>query len=264
MIANPGTKKWKLIDAERERRRIDFAVEPHQRNGTVNFCWIPAGTSDALIRMMGAEDWHVFHFIGHGGMPSLTADDDEGGIPAAAGGDIAGDTGDDTREGFIVFEDGRGGHREIAASHLKPMLQQSGRASLRLVVLNCCESGRGTAEDVFASPAAALVRAGVSHVIAMQFPIKEAAAIELSSVIYEKLALGWPIEAALTAARVSMWDKSRVDWGIPVLYTRSRSGQLFATSVSGPGVTVSPTASRPVDRSRLAARERLRQLYGLR
>ena len=50
--------------------------------------------------------------------------------------------------------------------------------------LHRCDSARGTADDVFASPAAALVRAGVSRVIAMQFPIKEEAAIQLSSVIY--------------------------------------------------------------------------------
>ena len=256
MIANPGTKKWKPIDAERERRRIDHAIEPHQRSGAVNFCWTPAGTSDALIRMMGQKDWHVFHFIGHGGMPSRTAEDDEGGIPAASDGDEA-------REGFIVFENGQGGHREVQANDLKPMLQQRGRGSLRLVFLNCCESGRGTAEDVFASPAAALVRAGVSHVIAMQFPIKEDAAIELSSVIYEKLAEGWAIEAALTAARVSMWDKSRIDWGIPVLYTRSQSGQLFATSGSSRQATAAPTAVVQPDHSRLDARARLRQLYGL-
>jgi len=267
MIANPGTKKWKLLeDAERERTLIDRAIQPHQAAGKVNFRWTQAGTSDALRSMMSAEHWHVFHFIGHGGMPSLIDEEPEGGIPADEvdeHGHTNEEEGDaaDRPEGFIVLSDGRGGHNEVAASELKTMLQQPGRSSLRLVFLNCCESARGTAEDVFASPAAALVRAGIPNVIAMQFPITGDAAIELSSAFYENLADGWPIEAALTTARNKMWDKSRIDWGIPVLYTRAKSGQLFVSTSRPSRQADAHMPDQPVDQRKQQARARLRELY---
>jgi CHAT domain-containing protein len=253
MVANPQTKKWKpLEDAERERRLIDQAIAPHQAAGKVNFRWVPGGTWDALRTMMGAQDWHVFHFIGHGGVP---ADPGEGARP---------DDTDETPEGFIVLSDGQGGHKEVAASELKPMLQQAGKSTLRLVVLNCCESARVTAQNLFASPAVALVRAGIPYVVAMQFPIREKAAVKLASVFYEKLAEAWAIEAALTEARVRMWDESRIDWGIPVLYTLSRTGQLFVSTGAAPAAAPAaapPAPAQPIDQRKLEARARLRELY---
>jgi hypothetical protein len=246
MIANPGGPRWKPIDAERERRRIDQAIGPHQSAGRVNLCWVPGDTAEDLLTMVGRGNWHVFHFIGHGGLPPF---DDQ---PDAAV--------DEEPEGFIVLGDGRGGDHRVRASELRVMLQGRGAGALRLVVLNCCESGRGTAEDAMASPAAALVRAGIPAVVAMQFPISDDAAVQLSSVFYEKLAEGWALEAALTQARQMMWAKSRIEWGIPVLYMRSKSGRLFDRGRPGRGAN--PTEPITVTNLKVkAARDRLRELY---
>jgi hypothetical protein len=245
MIANPGGSRWKPIDAELERRRIDQAVEPHQKAGRVNLCWVPGETAEDLLTMVGQGDWHVFHFIGHGGPPCL--DDADGPV-------------DEAPEGFIVLSDGHGGEHQVRASELRLMLQGRGAGSLRLVVLNCCESARGSADDPAASPGAALVRAGVPAVVAMQFPISNDAAVQMSSVFYEKLAEGWPIEAALTQARQLMWAKSRIDWGIPVLYMRSKSGRLFTPAPLARGARPAEL-TRVTDRKTSDARARLRELY---
>jgi hypothetical protein len=52
--------------------------------------------------------------------------------------------------------------------------------TLRLVVLNACEGGRASVEDPFAgSPAPGA--AGLPAVVAMQFPITDAAAVTFAS-----------------------------------------------------------------------------------
>ena len=47
---------------------------------------------------------------------------------------------------------------------------------MRLVVLNACDTGRGSATDEFSSTAAALIRREVPAVVAMQFTISDPAA----------------------------------------------------------------------------------------
>lgn|SRR5262245_31735686 len=238
MIANPGGE-WEPIDAERERRILDQAIGPHQKAGRINFCWVPSGTEEDLLKAINKGSWHVFHFIGHGGVWRPQ--------PGEARGP----------EGFIVLSDGQGGAREVPASTLKIRLS-SRTGSLRLVVLNCCEGGRGTAEDGRASPAATLVQHGIAAVVAMQFPISDTAAIQLAGGFYDKLAEGWPLEAALTFARQMIQVKSPTEWGIPALFTRAKTGQLFdgfrPLAADGPAPT-------PVDSDTAQARARLRELF---
>ena len=236
MIANPGGD-WERIDAERERRILDQAVGPHQKAGRINFSWIAGDTEEDLLKAINKGSWHVFHFIGHGGLwkpqPGETAEP----------------------EGFIVLSDGQGGAREVRASTLRVRLSTRTN-SLRLVVLNCCEGARGTADDGRASPAAALVQCGIAAVVAMQFPISDSAAIQLAGGFYDKLADGWPLEAALTFARQMIQVKSPTEWGIPALFTSVKSGQLF-----GGFRPLAPDVAPPVDSDTARARARLRELF---
>jgi CHAT domain-containing protein len=80
--------------------------------------------------------WHVLHFIGHGGFDATA---EEGTLALAA-------------------EEGGGTYR-LGAEDLARMLR--GYPSLRLVVLNACETGRASALDGFSSVAGALIRRGV-------------------------------------------------------------------------------------------------------
>src|SRR5258705_259998 len=113
------------------------------------------------------------------------------------------------------------------ASDLATMLIGA-RKSLRLVVLNCCESAKINVGDKFGNPAIGLMRTGwLPAVVAMQFPITDNAAIRMSEGFYSALANNRPVDDAITFARQLIQDQSRVEWGIPVLYMRSVDGKIF-------------------------------------
>jgi CHAT domain-containing protein len=103
---------------------------------------------------------------------------------------------------------------------------------------------------------------GIPAVVAMQFPISDEAAINLSGAFYDRLAANWPLERALTHARKMMQQKSRTEWGIPVLFTRSGTGRLFSSVRAAP----SPVKTGPYRDTSLTsgtdARRRLRDLFG--
>jgi hypothetical protein len=200
MISNPGGD-WEPLDVEAERRTIEKAISglPERMRQRVNFRWVKGSTADDLLLELQRKDWHVFHFIGHGAV----TDDDAGG------------------ESCLVFTDAQGRPNMMSPDVFRNILQ-AGRTTLRLAVLNCCDSGR------VASPGAALVRQGIPAVVAMQFPIPDEAAVQFSKMFYTSLANGLSVEQALTDARVSMQAANyRVEWGIPVLFTRGGSNILL-------------------------------------
>jgi hypothetical protein len=205
MIANPGTTEFPLLDAEAERRAIDesFRRLPARH---VEFRWV-GGTYDDLFEEMQAGPWHILHFIGHGGI-ELRRDE----------------TGEERPVGFLVMEgkpdaEGRPGEpRKVYANELGLALDER---SLRLAVLNCCDSGKSAS-----SVGASLVREGIPAAVAMQYPITDAAASRFSGMFYSSLARGKPVETALTIARRFIRANSNVEWAIPVLFTRSEAGAL--------------------------------------
>ncbi len=253
MIANPGGE-WSTLDTERERKIIDDAIGPLQEEGKVNFRWVAGETIDHLLDAIQKESWHVFHFIGHGGVFEYDEDEPMTGPPG------------ERETGFIVLSDGAGGSVEISASKLKNVLQGQ---SLRLVVLNCCEGARGGSKDAFSSTGASLVRSGIPAVVAMQFPISNVAATQFANGFYKSLATNASLEKAMTWARVRMSHASDMEWGIPVLFTRFPSGRLFTlrqSAEAGPapepvGRTVPDEAPAPVESAQETARKQLAKLF---
>jgi len=61
----------------------------------------------------------------------------------------------------------------------------------------------------------------------MQYEITDDAAIEFSRDFYEAVAEGMPVDAAVTAARRTVSISSKLEWGSPVLYMRSKDGRIF-------------------------------------
>ena len=219
MIADPATGDWPKLDVVRERDRINKGIDTLQHDGRVDFQWVPGGTGKDLMKKLLEGDWHIFHFIGHGGV-------DE----AATG---FGADGFDER-GFVVMVDEDGKPVKKFASDLATMLMEA-RRSLRLIVLNCCESARINVGDRFGNPAIGLMKTGwLPAVVAMQFPITDNAAISMSEGFYAALAGNRPIDDALTLARRFIQQRSRVEWGIPVLYMRSSDGKIFDVQAPPP------------------------------
>jgi hypothetical protein len=251
MIANPG-HDWELLDTEAERRVIDDALK-NLPKAAVSYRWVQGGAPDDLFSIMQDGPWDVFHFIGHGGTDTYLDSD-----------------GSTRTEGYLVMQDGLGEAVKVSASRLSETLEDG---KVRLAVLNCCESGRGSA---FSSAAAALVKDGVPLVVAMQFPITNDAASRFSGMFYQSLVRGHSIEKALTISRRFMRLNSNVEWGIPVLFTRATSCALFEADLTKADVaeptaeeqSAAARASAPPpspeaehDARRAAAQEELRRLW---
>jgi len=67
-------------------------------------------------------------------------------------------------------------------------------------------------------------------VVAMQYPIADKAALIFSREFYRTLALGYPLETAITEARKGIFVELGAhgrEWGNPVLFLRAKDGQVF-------------------------------------
>lgn len=201
MVASPSNMGNLNVDLEKQR--VEEALYYLQDAGLVKLTWLQGQTWRDLQQAMRRGKWHVFHFIGHG---SFDATVDEGLV-------------------MLCGEDGEA--QSMHATELGRLL--ANHPSLRLALLNACESARGSTRDLFSSTASLLVQRGIPAVLAMQYPITDRAAIELARTLYESLVDGLPVDAAVVESRVaiSLAVHNTVEWGTPVLYMRSPDGILF-------------------------------------
>jgi len=203
MIARPGDQE--TLAVETERQQLGSALEELRHDGLIELGWVGGESRRELRAALRRErgPWHIFHFIGHGGFDPVA------------------------REGTLALSDGAGGTYHLGAENFAMVLRN--HQSLRLVVLNACETGRADATDPFSSVAGALMQAGLPAALAMQYPISDPAAIEFSQTFYEGLAGRLTVDAAVTEARQSirLALPGTLEWGTPVLYMRSLDGRLF-------------------------------------
>ena len=70
----------------------------------------------------------------------------------------------------------------------------------------------------------------------MQYPIPQAAAFVFARDFYRSVALGYPLEAAVTEGRRGIYLESggEGDWAIPVLFLRAQDGTLFGLPQAEP------------------------------
>jgi hypothetical protein len=184
---------------ERELQAVQAALEGLGEHVKIQI--VPHLTAAALREHL-REEFHIWHFVGHGGF-------DKDGTTAQ-----------------LLFEDASGDADAISARELNIMLNRSG---IRLVVLNACNSGK-LAIEPFRSIAPALIRAQIPAVVAQQFKVPEEATRAFVTDFYRSLARGFPIDDCITEGRKAIMGSSglgQADWGIPVLYTRMASGRLF-------------------------------------
>jgi CHAT domain len=199
MISNPSD--YPALDVEREWNDLTGALAQQQAEGQVVVERLAAnmGTLRARLRR---EEFHIFHFVGHGFYRS------------------------DWGDGVLVMEDRNGRPHEVTGEELGGLLNEYDQ--IRLAVLNACEGARSGISNPFAGTAQSLIQQGLPAVVAMQFEITDAAAIVFSRELYAAIADGYPLEAALAEARGTIRDEGNLtEWGTPVLYSRSSGGCLF-------------------------------------
>jgi CHAT domain len=146
------------------------------------------------------QEYHVLHFLGHG-----------------SGGKL-----------FLTEDDGKTrltiGDREFGQLFL-------GRRSMRLVVLNACNSAQADPAGLFTGIGPALVQKRVPAVVAMQYPFVQLdTASQFSERFYSALANGLPVDVAINEGRQFISAGPRLedrDWSTPVLYMGTRSGRIL-------------------------------------
>jgi tetratricopeptide (TPR) repeat protein len=231
MVARPGDQRALAIDDEKSR--LDDALAELKRDGQITLSWVPGQTWRALQAIMHRGPWHVFHFIGHGG------------FDAAVG------------EGTLALADDTGRTYHLGAKGLAMLLRD--HPSLRLVLLNACDTGRASALDPFSSVAGALMRRGIPAVLAMQFEITDLAAIEFSRTFYGAIAHQLPVDVSVTQARqaIQLASPGTLEWGTPVLYLRSPAGYIFDLT-NAPSISDDfrpPSAPPPVAKEEVATKD---------
>jgi hypothetical protein len=191
------------LDVEEEWALLNQALGDLIREGSVVLHRLERATLAALRWRLKDGNYHVFHFIGHGGMDTST------------------------ERGVLVLEDDQSGPDVVEAETIAGIL--GAEKTLRLAVLNACEGGRASGSDIFAGTAQTLVQQDLPAVLAMQFEITDEAAITLTHDFYKALAYGDLVDAALTEARrgLRFVKRNPLEWGTPVLYMRSGDGKLF-------------------------------------
>ncbi len=200
LIASP--KDLPPLDIERELANLNAALENLRQRDLVVVEPLLHPTAAALQQHLRRQDYHILHFVGHGGFDPASGD------------------------GMVMLEDEAGRSRMIKGAHLGTLLHD--HRPLRLAVLNACEAARGSRVAPFAGTAQSLVQQGIPAVIAMQFNISDEAAIVFSREFYGALADNYPVDAALAEARkaISLLGTG-VEWGTPVLYMRAADGRIF-------------------------------------
>lgn len=174
---------------------------------------------ERLISSATFEKTHVLHFIGHGEFDSKN------------------------KEGKIFLVDSNGAEESVTGEDLRRVVASI--PSLRLVTLNTCLGNASEGAELFSSVATSIFSIQIpAAVVAMQFRITDIAALEFSRCFYSQLALGRPVDDAVTTARAHIRRKIKgsPEWATPVLYLGTTDGdflglrlpfeQLFAHALS--------------------------------
>ena len=231
MISNP--KEYEPLEVEREWEILKEALGGLEQRGLVSLHRLEAATLETLLRKLRTGEYHIFHYIGHGGFDRQSED------------------------GVLVLEDGYGGSRLVSGRYLGTILHD--HRPMRLAILNACEGARTSRTDPFAGVAQSLVQQGIPAVVAMQFEITDEAAITFSRELYGAMVDGYPVDAAVAEARKAIFAKGNdVEWGTPVLYLCSPDGTIFNVSPAEKFPSRSKAEEPPPD---LEIEARIERLY---
>lgn len=200
MAASPSDMP--KLAVEREYENLSKALGGLVNQGSLEIERLAEPTLAGLQRRLRQAEYHVFHFIGHGGFDRQAED------------------------GVLCFESEDGRARQVGSQYLGTLLHD--HRTLRLAILNACEGGCSASCDPFSGTAQGLVQQGVPAVIAMQSEVSDEAAIIFSQEFYSAMAVGYPVDAALAEARKAIFAQvNELEWGTPVLFMRAPDGRIF-------------------------------------
>jgi hypothetical protein len=192
------------LNAKRETAQLGSALAGLTKQGKLEI--VPARPGPlAALRAGLRQGCHMLHFTGHGGLTDGM--------------------------GYLLFE-GDGKRSELVGSDTLAQLLRG--TTVRLALLNACQSAVAADSQAFGSVAAALVRAGLPAVIAHQYVLPDSSAIPFAAEFYGALADGFPVDAAVSEGRRAILSelgeawRDRVDWATPVLFMRAPDGRILS------------------------------------
>jgi formylglycine-generating enzyme required for sulfatase activity len=202
MISSP--EGFPPLDVEEEWNKLTSALQPLVECGMIVLERLVRPTLGDLQKALRRDDFHIFHFIGHGKFITHRQD------------------------GVLLLEEDMNERRgrPVSGQYLGILLHD--HQSLRLVVLNACEGARTSQSDPYAGVAQSLVQQGIPAVIAMQFPIFEDSAIKFANEFYGAIADEFPVDAAMSEARKAIFTTgNETEWATPVLFMNAPDGKIF-------------------------------------
>ena len=191
------------LDHYAEKREVEAALQGYIEQGKVAIDVLEEATFAAFQRQLGARDYHLVHWDGHGAF----AEHD--------------------REGVLAFETAHETTEIVTASRFAEALRGAG---VRLVILSACQSATLRGNRILNSVGPALIRARVPAVVAMQFSIPLASTMAFTGEFYRSLARGEPVAAAVADGRKAMTQRWQT-WFYPALYLRAAEGDGYLFSV---------------------------------
>jgi len=201
VIASPSNLP--LLDVAAEKRQLQKSLRTLIGLRQVKIAFCDGATLEKLHQKIAMRKYDVLHFIGHG-------DFDE-----AKG------------EGRLIFEDDGGGPCPVEAEAFGHILNDS---SIRLAILNSCESAMASSSNKLFGVAQKLVKVGVPAVVAMQHKIQDDIAIMFAQTFYTSFLANFSIDAAVADARRAIMTRvglGRKEWGTPVLFMRADGAKAF-------------------------------------
>ncbi len=218
-ISTPNTVKILLawanpadlaqLDVQSEIDAVKDALAGFTASGRVVIEELPDVTPNLLVSKVRQNPPHIFHFIGHGAMLK-------------------------TGGGALALDNGRNAHTLLDGDRMLRLFQGG---DTKLIILSACQSGatsdkseKSSSAEAFMGLAPKLVWGGLPAVVAMQYDLPNLAARPFMQTLYEFLALGRPLDTAVTEARIGL-DFNIMEspyWGIPVLFMRSPDGNIWA------------------------------------
>lgn len=202
LVVVPSPCGSERLDGNQEVDNIRNAMGWRETLGFVKIEKLDPPTLPALKEQLDRRPYHVLHFIGHGKFLR------------------------EKGQGALLFEDADRMGDLVDGERLAEVLDDD--ESLRLIILNACDSAHGAGEDFFYGVAQSLALKRIPAVVGMQYPIYDDMAVAFSRRFYRALARRRPVDWALSRGRQAMQAAGKgLHWAIPVLYLSAPDGNLF-------------------------------------
>jgi hypothetical protein len=221
IIASPVNYPDLHRDLQADELKATFSVP--QAEGVLEVEFLLHATYAGLMRRLRSSEFHVLHYLGYSAFDT------------------------ETQQAVLLLEEENGLARKVSGDELSGLLLREdlgrvtkGVRSLRLVVINDCESSTGPAKNFAVGVAASLVRAGIPATLAMQYSLPDPVARQFAAEFYDAIVRSLPVDAAVAVGRATIRAESEAgddqpapeeavpgEWGAPVLFMHAEDGQLF-------------------------------------